>query len=182
MEDRVKRLKRFQDGEPVEIIETLLNSIDNFFNIKEIDVAASSNLWLLVVLGIHAVALTISHGLFGKDGHKGFKFFLKSFVDAEEEGFKFSEISKEIHTYRNIVAHRWLSDFGYDFGLDFEMVKGWEKRDNIIYFNPKLYYEAYKRAFGAGGKIWQYSRLLSDEEAQEAKERLIEKYKDLKAV
>ena len=178
MEDRARRLKRFLDGEPLEIIETLLNSIDNFFNKREIDVAASSNLWLLVILGIHAVALTVSDGLFNKDGHKGFHFFLKSFVDTEKEGFNFSEISKEIHTYRNIIAHRWLSDFGYDFGFDYKMVKGWEKRGDTVYFNPRLYYEAYNKAFGAGGKIWQYDKLLSKEEAQKTKERLIKKYKN----
>lgn len=177
MEDRTKRLKRFQDGSPVEIIETLLNSLDNFFNRKELDVAASSNLWLLVILGIHAVALTISHGLFNKDGHNGFKLFLEKFMDTDNDGFKFSEISFEIHTYRNIIAHRWLSDFGYDFGMDFDMKKGWEKRDGVIYFNPKLYYEAYKNAFGAGGKIWDYDKLLTEEELEKAKERLLEKYK-----
>lgn len=176
MEDKAKRLKRFQNGSSVEIILTLLNSIANFFNNRELDIAASSNLWLLVILGIHAVALTISHGLFNKDGHDGFRLFLKNFMDTEEEGFNFSEISKEIHTYRNIVAHRWLSDFGYDFGLDFEMRKGWEKRGEVIYLNPKLYYEAYKNAFGRGGKIWDYDKLLTEEQAEKAKERLIEKY------
>lgn len=176
IEDRTKRLKRFKNGPPIEIIETLLNSIDNFFNKREIDVAAYSNLWLLVILGIHAASLTISHGLFNKDGHEGFKHFLKTFVDSNEEGFNFSEISWEIHTYRNIVAHRWLSDFGYDFGLDFEMTKGWQKRGGVLYFNPKLYYQAYNNAFGAGGKIWQYDKLMTQEELEEAKERLLKKY------
>ena len=176
MEDRVKRLKRFQNGSPIEIIETLLNSLDNFFNKREIDIAASSNLWLLVVLGIHAMALTISHGFVNKDGHEGFKYFLKNFVDTNEEGFNFSEISREIHEYRNIIAHRWLSDFGYKFGLDLEMTKGWEKRKEVIFLNPKLYYKAYNNVFAAGGRIWNYDKILSQDQLQEAKTRLLEKY------
>lgn len=176
MEDRNSRRKRFEENGPVEIIETLLNSIDNIFNYRQLDIAADKELWLLVILGVHAVALTISHGLFGKDGEKGFRFFLKNFVDTQEDGFNFSEIAKEIHQYRNIVAHRWLSDFGYEFGFDFEMEKGWEKRDGVTYFNPKLYYQSYKNAFRAGGRIWDYEELLTEEKLHKAKDRLLEKY------
>ena len=78
MEDKQKRYKRLSEGSPVEIIETLLNSMDNFFN-REIDSAAGSELWYLVLLGDHAVALTISEGLFGEAGLSGFKIFLEKF-------------------------------------------------------------------------------------------------------
>lgn len=73
-EDKAKRLARFQNGSPIEIIETILNSIANFY-ITEIDHAASSHLWLLVVLGIHSVVLTVSGGIFDKRGLTGFTFF-----------------------------------------------------------------------------------------------------------
>lgn len=175
IEDQAKRLKRFQSGDHVEIIETLLNSIDNFYN-RQIDQAAISELWLLVILGIHSVALTISEGVYGKSGLTGFKFFLENFMDDNKDGFKFSEIAEEIHNWRNIIAHQWLSASGYNFGTDTQMTKGWEVRDGITHFNPKVYYEAFNKSFDAGGKIWDYDKLLSEQEAEKAKERLLKKY------
>src|SRR5579872_5080707 len=176
IEDKAKRLARFQNGSPVEIIETLLNSIANFYN-GEIAQAADLRLWLLVVLGIHSVALTTSEGIFDKKGLTGFTFFLENFMDEDKEGFKFSDIAYQIHNYRNVVAHQWLSASGYDFGIDEGMTKGWEERDGVTYFNPKVYYETFKNSvFGRGGKIWDYKQLLTPEAMEAAKTRLLKKY------
>ena len=177
MENKAKRLLRFQQNPPIEIIETLLNSIDNHFN-REIEKVAEQEIWLFVMLGIHAVSLTITESIFNKRGLDGFKFFLENFIDKNEEGFIFSEIAEKIHNWRNIIAHQWLSTSGYDFGLDFDMPKGWENRGGITYFNPKLYYQAFKESFSSGGKIWKYSDLLSEEEAEQAKLRMLEKYQN----
>ena len=95
MEDKQKRLARLTSGSPIEIIETLLNSMHNFF-MGEIGVASDNNLLYLVILGDHAVALTISEGLFGKAGLDGYKLFLEKFVDQGKEGFNFSEIAENI--------------------------------------------------------------------------------------
>lgn len=175
MEDPGKRLKRFQNGPPEEIILTLLNSIHNFFT-REIDQAADNKSWYLVVLGIHAVILTISEGLFNKKGLTGFKFFLEKFVDSPEEGFDFSKIADKIHNFRNVIAHQWLSASGYELGIDESMLKGWESREDVIYFNPVLYYEAFKNSFSGMGKVWDYKNIMSDKELEESKTRLIEKY------
>lgn len=175
MEDKKARLKRFRNGPPVEIIETLLNSIDNFFN-NEIDVAAEANLWHLVILGDHAVALIIADGLFGKSGPDGFKLFLQYFVDTNKKGFNFSQIYRDIHAWRNAIAHQWLSFSGYRFGLDFKIPAGWEKRNGVTFFNPILYHKSFKSAFSAGGKIWDYDKILNDKELEEAKIRLLNKY------
>ncbi len=176
MEDQDKRLERFQSGPPVEIVGTLLNSIDNFYNHQEIDQAATNELWLLVILGIHSVALTITEGVFGKRGEGGFRFFLENFVDENEEGANFSAIAAEIHNMRNVIAHQWLSSSLYGFALDTTINKGWEMRDGILHFNPQRYYEAYSRAFADRGRIWSYDRLLSKQEYQQAKDRLLKKY------
>lgn len=173
MEDKDKRLLRFQNGSPIEIIETLLNSINNFLN-NEIDTAAQNKSWVLVVIGIHAVALTIAEGLFGKKGLEGYELFLEKFVDIDEEGFDFSKIAYDIHNYRNVLAHRWLSEKGYEFGLDFSMPHGYEIRDGYVAFNPKLYYLSYQDAFQ--GKIWDYAKLMTAEEMEKAKTRLIQRY------
>lgn len=175
MEDKQKRLARLTNGSPIEIIETLLNSMHNFF-MREIGVASDNNLLYLVMLGDHAVALTISEGLFGKAGLGGYKLFLEKFVDQDKEGFNFSEIAENIHNWRNVIAHQWLSSSGYDLGIDLDMKLGWEKRSGVIYFNPKLYHEAFNGAFNGGGKIWHYERILTEKQMQEAKERLLKKY------
>jgi len=175
MEDKQKRFKRLSEGKPVEIIETLLNSMQNFF-MREIGSASDNNLLYLVILGDHAVALTISEGLFGKAGIGGYKLFLEKFVDRDKEGFNFSEIAENIHNWRNVIAHQWLSSSGYDFGIDLDMDLGWQKRGSITYFNPKLYHEAFVKAFSGGGKIWKYKQILTEEQMQKAKERLLKKY------
>ncbi|MBI5358358.1 hypothetical protein HZB69_01880 [Candidatus Amesbacteria bacterium] len=179
MEDKTKRLKRFQNGPPIEIMETLLNSLANYFN-REIDQAADSKLWTLVILGVHAVALTIMEGIFDKKGLTGFTFFLKSFIDSTDDGCDFSTIAADIHQHRNVIAHQWLSVSGYHLGYDFEMMKGWDKRGDTIFFNPIKYCELYKKAFSAGSKMWQYAKLLSENDAEDSKKRLIERYEKFK--
>jgi len=175
MEDKNNRLKRFQNGSPIEIIETLLNSLDNFMN-REIDISAKGECWNLVVIGIHAVALTLSEGLFGKSGITGYKLFLMKFIDIDEKGYDFSVIADDIHNYRNVLAHRWLSQTGYEFGLDFSMKEGYQIRDKITVFNPKRYYQSYNEAFSGGGKIWDYEKILTKDELDQTKDRLIDRY------
>jgi len=71
-----KRISRFQNGHPIEIIETLLNSIANFFN-NEIRLTTENDNFQtsLLFLGIHAVALTISEGFLIKRGQRGISYF-----------------------------------------------------------------------------------------------------------
>lgn len=59
-ESKYARLERFRSNAPVEAIETLLNSIDNFFN-NEISLTPTHHQTSLLLLGIHSVALTIAH-------------------------------------------------------------------------------------------------------------------------
>ena len=108
MEPLDKRMERFQNGHPIEIIETLLNSIDNHFN-NEIRIIAENGNYqtTLLFLGIHAVALTIAEGLFDKRGPDAYKLFLEKFVDGESPDTKFSDIADIIHEWRNIIAHQW---------------------------------------------------------------------------
>jgi hypothetical protein len=42
--------------------------------------------------------------------------------------------------------------------------------------NPRAYSDAYLNAFVSGGKIWDWQSMLTDTEAQAAKERMIEKF------
>ncbi len=178
-ETKEKRLKRFEDGPPVEIIETLLNSICNFFN-NEIR-ATLNNLenpqTSLLILGIHSVALTIAHGFFNQGGPKGYKLFLESFIDGDVADTRFSTIAEDIHEWRNVLAHRWLNVAGHQFSYDYTMPEGWKKDGDVILLNPKVYLKHYIDAFGSGGKIWNYKKILTTDVAmQEAKERFLSKY------
>ena len=151
-----KRLKRFQDHSPMEVIDTLLDSINDYFN-NEISLTAESNnhQTSLLFLGVHAVALTISEALFNKKGPEGYRLFLEKFVDGDNNDRKFSKISDFIHNWRNVLAHQWISKSGHKIGYDYKMDFGWKKQNGIIFINPQIYCEQYLKAFKSDGKIWE---------------------------
>lgn len=172
-----KRLKRFQDNSPVEIIETLLNSIANCFNNEIIlTVEKDNHQTSLLFLGIHAVALTISEDLLDKRGPEGYKLFLERFIDRDTDDRKFSKIAGPIHNWRNVLAHQWISRSGHEIGYDYEMDLGWKKQDGIVFINPKMYCEDYLKAFKSNGRIWEYRSFLSDSDLEGVKSRMVEKY------
>lgn len=178
-ETKEKRLKRFQDGPPLEIIDTLLNSMANFFmnEIKATFDNPANPQTSLMLLGTHSVALTIAHGLFNKGGEQGYKLFLENFIDGDTPDTKFSTIASEIHEWRNVIAHRWINVAGHNFGYDFDMPEGWKKQDDTIFLNPKKYLEHYVKTFGFGGRIYRYNTILTtDEMLEAAKQRFISKY------
>lgn len=176
-ETKEQRLQRFQNGPPYEVVATLLNSLANYFNNEiRLTVEGENNQSTLLFLGVHAVALTVSEGLFNKTGSQGYKTFLENFVDGDTPDTKFSTIAESIHKWRNVLAHQWIGSIGHEIGYDYQMDLGWEIRDDVTFINPRVYAEHYLKAFGAGGKIWSWEKLLSDQEQEEAKARLIDKY------
>ena len=175
MEEKNKRIQRFKNGPPLEVIETLLYSIDNFFN-NEIDMARKRQQPHLIILGIHAVALTISEALFNLQGPTGYKAFLEKFIDGDKPDIKFSKISDDIHKFRNNIAHQWLSESGYTFGIDTTTQLGWHKRNDITLFNPYIYCDKYIEAFSSNGKIREWKKLLTNHEQESAKNKIIKKY------
>lgn len=171
------RLRRFQQNHPIEIIDTLTNSINNYFN-NEIALTVKDENYQssLLFLSIHAVALTISEGLFGKTGPDGYKLFLEKFVDGETADTKFSVIAQSIHDWRNVLAHQWIGSIGHSIGYDYMMPFGFEIRDEVLFINPKIYCEHYLKAFGTDGKIYKYREYLTVDEMEQAKNRLVKKY------
>ena len=137
MEPYEKRLARFKNNPPEDFISTILNSIANFF-LPQLSVASEKGLPHLLILGIHSVIETISEKIFLKRGMDGFKFYLENFVDADKDGFRFSEIAKELNDRRNIVAHQWISQLGHSFGFDFNIQVGYQREDNVIILNPSM--------------------------------------------
>ncbi|MDB5178224.1 MAG: hypothetical protein JWN01_167 [Patescibacteria group bacterium] len=175
MEAKENRLKRLEDGSPVEIVETLLNSIDNGIN-REINAAASVNAWDLVFTGIHSTAVTIGTGFFSASPLTAFTQFLSTFMDGPEAGGDFSAVAGELHGWRQVLVHRWLSKRGYEFGFDLQQTAGWRRDDATVWVNPELYCQAYRAAFAAGGPMWHWQDLFSSEEAEAVKARLLAQY------
>lgn len=177
MEPIANRIGRFQNSHPIEIIETLLNSIDNYLNNEiRLTVEGENYQTSLLFLGIHSVALTIAEAFFNLNGPDGYKKFLESYVDGDTSDTKFSSVATQIHSWRNILAHQWLGVGGYDIGYDYEQKEGWVNHGSVIFINPKIYCEHYLKAFAAGGSIWDYDKHFTEEEMQEIKERLISKF------
>lgn len=176
-ETKENRLRRFQSGPPCEVVSTLLNSIATFFN-NEIAITTQGNNYQssLLFLGVHSVALTISEAFFNKSGSDGYKLFLAKFVDGNTPDTKFSTIAQSIHDWRNVIAHQWIGSIGHSIAYDYNMSSGWEQRDSILFINPKVYLEYYLKAFGSGGKIWDWEIMLTEEEKERSKNKLIAKY------
>lgn len=175
IETKEKRLARLISNPPLEAIETLLNSIANYFN-NEIKITPISYQSSLLIIGIHAVALTISEALFNKNGKDGYKEFLTRFLDGNNEDTKFSIIATDLHDWRNILAHQWIGTLGHTIQYDYDMDAGWMKDEDILKINPKIYCDLYLKAFSSGGKIWKYETMLTLQQLEEAKIRIINKY------
>lgn len=175
METREQRLLRLKGGVPIEAIETLLNSIANFFN-NEIALTPGNYQTSLLFLGIHASVLTISEALLGKSGLEGYRMFLEKFIDGETTDTKFSEIAPVIHDWRNVLAHQWLGTVGHKIEYDYKMNEGWKIEGEVTVINPKIYCDYYLKAFSAGGKIWKYEDILSASELEKAKATIVQKY------
>lgn len=175
MESPEARLQRFRNGPPMEIISTLTNSINNFFN-PEIAKAAETGCWSLMIIGIHGVALTVSEGLFGLSGEAGYVRFLQTYMDGDEPGSNFSVIGPELHKWRNVLAHQWLANAGHTFGLDPGMALGWERQGLSTVLNPVRYHAAYRHAFRTSSTLWRPDQLFSTDELKASKRRLIRKY------
>lgn len=127
-------------------------------------------------MGIHATALTISEAFFNKSGPSGYKLFLQTYVDGASDDRKFSLIADIIHDWRNILAHQWIGSIGHEIGYDYEMGLGWQERDGVTFINPRIYCEQYLSAFKAGGKMWQYNQIFSENQLEQIKQRIIAKY------
>lgn len=179
-ETKEHRLERFS-GPPIEIIESLLASVESNFN-NEIGSTLDdpeNPKTLLMILGIHSVALTLAYGFFNKEGKQGYKAFLKHYMDGETPDTKFSTIAFQIHDWRNVITHRWFNVTGHHIGYDFDMTEGWKKEGEVVYINPKIYLRQYLRAFKKreGGMLYRYPEILTTDEMLEgAKQRFLSKY------
>jgi len=180
-ETKEKRLKRFKENPPYEVVATITNSMANYFinELRTIFDNPGNYQTSLMFLGTHSIALTIAHGLFNKSGEDGYKLFLEHFIDGDTPDTRFSTVSSRIHEWRNVLAHRWINVAGHSFSYDFDMAEGWKIDGEFLLVNPKIYLDQFFKAFGPGGRIYQYEKILTTDEMWEsAKQRFILKYVD----
>ena len=177
-----QRLQRFKNNSPIEFIETILNSIHNFY-IPELQMAANNKQSNLLILGLHSIIETISENVFLKKGAEGFKFYLENFVDIDEAGGRFSEIADELNDWRNIVAHQYISKLGHSFGYDYTISNGYQVENGVIILNPKIFFDQFQSAFLANGgrtkiKIWDYEKNIASDKMEEAKTKFLAKFEN----
>lgn len=177
-----QRLQRFQNNSPFEFIETILNSIHNFY-IPELQIAADNKQSNLLILGLHSIIETISENVFLKKGVEGFKFYLENFVDIDEDGGRFSEIADELNDWRNIVAHQYISKLGHSFGYDYTISVGYQVENEVVILNPKIFFEQFQDAFLASNgkakrKIWDYEKIITSDKMEEAKTKFLAKFEN----
>ncbi len=180
-ETKEQRLKRFTENHPYEVVATLTNSMANHLvnELRSVFENPSNYQTSLMFLGTHSIALTLAHGYFNKGGEDGYKLFLEYFIDGDTPDTKFSTVASRIHEWRNVLAHRWINVAGHSFSYDFDMTEGWKIEDEFLLINPKIYLDHFLKAFGSGGKIYKYEKVLTTDEMWEAaKQRYISKYTD----
>lgn len=178
-ETKERRLKRFQDGHPIEVIETVIQSMGSYFvnELRPVFDNPANRQTSLMFLGTHSIALTVAYGLFGKDGESGYKLFLKHFIDGDRPDTVFSTVASEIHEWRNVLSHRWINAAGHSFNYEFDMPEGWKREGEFLLVNPQIYLNQFLETFGAGGRIYRYKDVLTTDEMYEAaKKRFISKY------
>lgn len=175
METLDGRYKRLSEGTPVEMIDSLLMSLDNYLN-TELKRAAQAECWDLVLIGAHSACSIIGFGLFGGTALGAYKQFLKKFVDCAGAGNDYSSVAADLHGWRNVLAHRWFSKKGYEFGYDLVQAEGWRRIDGVLLLNPRAYFESFESAFDAGKPIWDWQRILNPNQQEEAKQRLLKEY------
>lgn len=67
---------------------------------------------------------------------------------------------------------------GHRVEYDYQTALGWEKKDDMLIINPKIYCDSYLKAFSAGGKIWSYDQLFSEEQLNEIHGRIVAKFEN----
>lgn len=171
METFKQRLKSFLNTDIYNIPERIFNSIENNF-LPELELAEKNKQYQLIILGTHAIIQIVSEKIFGKKGLKGTKFYLENFIDGTKPDRKFSYIYKEIHDMRNSLAHMWFSKQDDKIAINNNINEGWkfESESEKLLINLDIYLEQFLDAFKRCGRIWDYEKLIKEEDL------LIQKY------
>ncbi|MCH7586234.1 MAG: hypothetical protein IH941_13935, partial [Acidobacteria bacterium] len=145
--------------------------------VPEIKKAAELKLDRLMFLGTHSIIQTVSESIFGLRGLSGTQFYLENFVDGATSDLKFSTISSDIHEMRNVMAHQWLSKHLHSVAMNYQMSEGFRLIEHgDLHLNPDVYFRQFESGYRAGGPIWEYDQLISEEQLTIQKYRFLRKW------
>lgn len=178
MESFDARLTRFLFNSPNEIFFTILNSFDNFV-LPELRRVAEAQLFNLAFLGVHAVAQTISDQIYGRTGVDATRYYLESFVDGPGDEVRFADIADQLHSFRNVHAHRWSSRSSHSVGFDRTIAEGWLRDGDGLHVNPVVFMNRFSFGFRAGGPMWHMPRALDTLFALHRKYRYLRNWLEL---
>src|SRR5262249_23818597 len=136
--------------------------ISNFL-LPELRAAREAKADHLLFLGTHAVIQTVGQSIFGLEGLAATSFYLKHFVDGDAPDTTFSLIAEDLHDMRNVIAHQWFSRPLHDVAITYAIPEGWKAVGDTIHINPDIYAGRFLSGFEAGGSIWDYDVLVTDE-------------------
>ena len=125
--------------------------------------------------------MIIAEKMYRKTGFSSTKFFLKTFVDGSTVDLQFSKIAKEIHEWRNTVAHQLFSKQGHDLYFDWDLAEGWKKENGILYFNPGKYVDQFLTIFNASSSLWTHWAQQPEKVQKQKKYQFIAEYLELNA-
>lgn len=146
MEPINNRLSRLMRNGLVEISGTITESLRNFM-LPEI-AALSDKQSYTIFLTTHAVIQIVGEKIMALEPVDATRWYLREFVDGGTADTRFSDHAAAIHNWRNVVAHAWLSKFGYEVGIDETMDKGADVRDGVVFINASIYRDHFVRGFG----------------------------------
>jgi hypothetical protein len=145
METFRAQLKRFLDAPPVEVLGTVVGTLQRDL-MPEIKTAVQDHSGYLVVLGTHAVIQLVAEKVFGMSGLAGTQFFLQKFVDDPTWPDRvFSTIHAEMHDLRSVVANLWLSAEDHNRIFDWYLPEGWQWQDDGLHINLRRYFEQFEQ-------------------------------------
>ena len=137
----------------------------------EIKDARTKKLYLSVYLLTHAVMQMVSENMFDLAGIDGTKFFLSHYVDGADNDKRFSLVSDDIHSVRNVLAHQGYSSLQHKVEyFNDQIPEGWKSVAGTTHINPAIYAEQFERAL-------RRHEFVSEYEQQPAEQRMVRKYR-----
>ena len=170
METFQQRLKRYVTQPDLEIFGWMAVYLQNSY-LVEIEAARTKQLYLSVYLLAHAVTQMVSENMFDIVGVDGTKFFLSHYVDGADNDKKFSLVTDEIHSVRNVLAHQGYSSLQHrvEYFND-QMPEGWKNDGGTVHINPEIYAKHLEDALTK-------HKFTSEYEQQSNEVRMVRKYR-----
>ncbi len=146
METFEQRLRGFLYSSPQEYAGRIIDSIDSLF-VPKLREAENRQMDEMFFLGSHAVMQTICQQIYGRPRDERTHFYLKRFVNGSRRDLQFSRIARQLHDWRNVLAHQWFSGRQHSIIFDRQSPRGWQMCGRQVIFNPTIYADQFLSGF-----------------------------------